>query len=106
MIAEVIMGIWAGYLIIAVVLASAYGLSFRAGQRASARDLGQGSLLPKIKDLRPKPEGTACQTADQCRLLMIDSDYLYVFAPQGPNDVPTIRRLDREVFHEIDTGTD
>jgi len=100
--------IWAGYLVIAVVVGIAYPLASYAGQRAAKRDLGNDSHLPKVKLLLPKEaaNGTSCGVADTCRLLLVDSEYLYMFVPQGPNDVPHVKRLDRKVFNEIDTGAD
>jgi hypothetical protein len=100
--------IWASYFAIAFILGIAYPLSTYAGLQAAKRDLGSGSRLPKVKQLLPKEaaSGTSCDVPDACRLLLVDSDYLYVFVPQGPEDVPHVKRLDRKVFHEIDTGTE
>jgi hypothetical protein len=99
--------IWASYLTVALIVAIAYSLATYAGLRAGRRDLGGDSQLPRVKQLLPREAaiGTSCEAPDACRLLLVDSDYLYVFVPQGPADVPHIKRLDRKVFHEIDTGT-
>jgi hypothetical protein len=100
--------IWISYLMLSFILAIAYPLTTYAGLRAAKRDLGGDSTLPRVKQLLPKEaaSGTGCEVADACRLLLVDSDYLYVFVPQGTTDVPHIKRLDRRVFHEIDTGTE
>jgi hypothetical protein len=99
--------IWTGYLSLVIILAITYPLATYAGSRAARRDLGTGSTLPRVKRLLPKEAASesSCDTADVCRLLLVDSDYLYVFVPQGPADVPHLKRLDRKVFHEVDTGT-
>jgi hypothetical protein len=99
--------IWVSYLAIAVILATAYPLAAYAGRRAAQRDLGTESLLPRVKKLLPTDSatGSSCEVPDACRLLLVDSDYLYVFVPQTGTDVPHVKRLDRKVFHEIDTGT-
>jgi hypothetical protein len=101
------LGVWAGYLSLTFIVAISYPLATYAGLEASKRDLGTESRLPRVKRLLP-PEaaaGSSCEVADACRLLLVDSDYLYVFVPQGPSDVPHVKRLDRKVFREIDTGT-
>jgi hypothetical protein len=82
-----------------------YPLAAIAGTRAAQNDLGTSSKLPIIKRLLPQQEGNnTCDVADRCRLLLVDPDYLYVFVPTDSSSVPHIKRLDRKVFNEIDTG--
>jgi hypothetical protein len=99
--------IWTGYLSIVFILAITYPLATYAGTRAAKRDLGTGSKLPRIERLLPKDAASdsSCNTPAVCRLLLVDTDYLYVFVPQDAPDVPHVKRLNRKVFDEIDTGT-
>ena len=89
------------YLVIAIVLVLSYILASVAGKNAAKTDLSTSSTLPKVKQLVGSDD-SPCEP-DACRLLIIDGDYLYVFVPTG--NVPTVKRLDKRMFHEIDTGT-
>lgn len=98
--------VWLTYLILTTILGLTYPLTVHAGLSAAAQDRGMGSRLPKIKRMMSShADAPACQP-DQCRLLLTDTDYIYVFAPQAnQNDLPNLKRLDRKEFNEIDTGT-
>jgi hypothetical protein len=97
------------YLIVAAVLFMSYWLASVAGLQSAATDLSASSSLPKVKLL----VGTAdtelanpCSVPDVCRLLLIDTDYIYVFVPATSKaTVPNIIRLDKKAFNEISTGT-
>jgi hypothetical protein len=96
--------IWASYAVIVAVLGMTYPLATHAGLRAGARDLSLKSRLPVVERLLPSdPSDTPCQVG-ACRLLLVDDSYLYVFVPQADGSIPHLKRLDRKVFHEIDTG--
>lgn len=98
--------IWLTYVVIVGVLFLAYPLTVHAGLSAAAQDRGMESHLPRIKRMLSAHADAGPCLPDQCRLLLIDADYLYVFVPQkDSNDVPSLKRLDRKEFDEIDTGT-
>jgi len=95
------------YTVIASVLFLSYWLASIAGSRSAATDLSTSSTLPRIKQLVSSVEGKfPCETADACRLLLIDGDYLYVFTPTDKkSSIPNVIRLDKKAFNEISTGT-
>jgi hypothetical protein len=95
------------YILMVAVLFLSYLLASIAGQRAGAHDLSVNSSLPKIKTLVTSGgTETPCSTADACRLLLIDSDYIYVFVPATCSSaVPNIIRLEKKEFNEVSTAT-
>ena len=95
--------IWISYSLLMLVLVASYLLAVLAGQREAMRDLGLKTRLPQIIRLLPRAAEDPC-ASNNCRLLLIDSDYIYLFSPQPRPDIPHIKRLDRKLFNEIDTS--
>jgi hypothetical protein len=97
--------LWISYSLLALVLVTSYLLAVVAGQNLAMRDLGLKSKLPKIIRLLPEAANNPC-ASNNCRLLLFDSEYIYLFVPQESPDIPHIKRLDRKLFNEIDTSAE
>lgn len=92
----------AAYIMVVMVLVSSYYLAYRAGVSRSIQDMHkETSTLAKIKNSRPPIDGCA---ADECRVLLSDSESVYILKPSPENEkstVPNTRILARKDYDEI-----
>jgi hypothetical protein len=94
------------YLLILLLLIATYPLAGHAGRKQANLDLHeQTTTLPRIINLELS-NGERYGPEEKLRLLMVDSDYIVVFAALNSNanaTVPNIKRLSKGDVHVIET---
>jgi hypothetical protein len=95
----------AAYLLVVLVLASSYFLSYRAGLKKTNDDMHtETSSLVRLKSSSPKISD--CEP-DVCRVVFSDSEIIYLLEPVPASQaavVPNIRALQRKAYDAIITG--